>query len=191
MKKVLIIDYKMGNVASVQKAFQKIGAGVLISNKKIDINQSEYLVLPGVGAFGDGIKNLVALSLVEIIEKKVFHDKIPFLGICLGMQLLAQKGYEFGTHQGLGWIDGRVIKMEVPKNIRLPHIGWNNIEAKEDVLLQNILDSNFYFDHSYHLQCEDPSMVVAQCNYGIPFTAAIHKDNIFGTQFHPEKSQNS
>lgn len=189
MKKVIIIDYKMGNVASVQKAFSKIGAEALITNDSKKIYEAEFIILPGVGAFGDGIKNLKELSLIEILEKKVVREKTPFLGICLGMQLLADRSNEFGIHPGLGWISGDVMQLRVPKNYRLPHIGWN------DVIVQNnhswfngIHDNNFYFVHSFHLMCKK-DVIAATCDYGEVFAAAIQKENIFGTQFHPEKSQ--
>ena len=176
----------MGNVASVKKAFEKIGAQVKISNSKKDIEKAEYLVLPGVGAFGDGIKNLTKFYLVDILNKAVLIDKKPFLGICLGMQLLADKGLEFGTHQGLGWIKGEVVKLKSP---RLPHIGWNNIKIIKNDLFQDIPDDNFYFVHSYVLKPKNKSITTSTCKYGAEFPASIQYGNIFATQFHPEKSQ--
>lgn len=176
----------MGNVASVKKAFEKIGAQVKISNSKKDIEKAEYLVLPGVGAFGDGIKNLTKFYLVDILNKAVLIDKKPFLGICLGMQLLADKGLEFGTHQGLGWIKGEVVKLKSP---RLPHIGWNNIKIIKNDLFQDIPDDNFYFVHSYVLKPKNKSITTSVCKYGAEFPTSIQYGNIFATQFHPEKSQ--
>ncbi|PIR92263.1 imidazole glycerol phosphate synthase subunit HisH [Candidatus Falkowbacteria bacterium CG10_big_fil_rev_8_21_14_0_10_44_15] len=189
---VVVIDYNMGNIASVEKAFRSINAKVLVSNNKNDIEKAQYLVLPGVGAFGDGMKNLQRLDLVNILNKKVLQDKTPFLGICLGMQLIADLSHEFGTYKGLGWVKGQVVKLK-SNSMRLPHIGWNNINIldKSDPLFKGVTDDNFYFVHSYHLNCEDKSIVTATCDYGKVFTATIHQYNIFATQFHPEKSQDS
>ena len=190
MPRVVIVDYKMGNVASVKKAFESLGADVIISLQKPEIETAEFLVLPGVGAFGDGMRNLAALGLVGMLNQKVITDKTPILGICLGMQLLAEKGFEFGEHEGLGFIKGQVIKLNEQVGVRLPHVGWNEITATgEDPLILGLPDNNFYFDHSFHFQPTDESVVIATCTYGQPFAAALHVDNIFATQFHPEKSQ--
>ena len=189
---VVIIDYNMGNIASVIKAFKKIGTQPIVSNKKDIIEKAKYLVLPGVGAFGDGMKNLKELGLIELLNKKVIQHKTPFLGICLGMQLIAKTGYEFGTHSGIGWIDGQVIKLKVNKKLRLPHIGWNNIKIKSNHnLFDKIKDNNFYFVHSYHLTGCSLKIVNSTCNYGQEFISTIQQENIFATQFHPEKSQDS
>lgn len=185
-KKVTIIDYGMGNVASVKKAFEKIGARVKISNSKKDIEKAEYLVLPGVGAFGDGIKKLTELNLVDILNETVIKGGKPFLGICLGMQLLSEVGYEFGTHNGLGWIKGETIKLQA---LRLPHVGWDNIKILKKDLFRDIPDDNFYFVHSYVLKPKNSSIITSVCKYGTEFPASIKHKNIFATQFHPEKSQ--
>ena len=176
----------MGNVASVKKAFEKIGAQVKISHSKKEIEKAEYLVLPGVGAFGDGIKNLTKLNLIDILNKAVLKDGKPFLGICLGMQLLTEVGYEFGTHSGLGWIKGETVKLKAP---RLPHIGWNNIKILKKDVFEGIPDDNFYFVHSYILKPKNKSVITSVCKYGARFPASIQYKNIFATQFHPEKSQ--
>lgn len=176
----------MGNVASVKKAFEKIGAQVKISSAKKDIEKAGYLVLPGVGAFGDGIKNLIKLNLVDILNKAVIIDKKPFLGICLGMQLLSERGHEFGTHRGLGWIKGETIKL---KSSRLPHIGWNNIKILKKGIFDGIPDDNFYFVHSYVLKPKNKHITTSVCKHGTEFPASIQYKNIFATQFHPEKSQ--
>ncbi len=186
IKKVTIIDYGMGNVASVKKAFEKVGAQVKISNSKKDIEGAEYLVLPGVGAFGDGMKNLIKLNLVDLLNKAVIKDGKPFFGICLGMQLLAETGREFGAHSGLGWIKGETVKLKSP---RLPHVGWNNINILKKDIFQNIPDDNFYFVHSYVLKPKNKFITTSTCKYGTAFPASIQYKNIYATQFHPEKSQ--
>ena len=188
-KRVVIIDYKMGNVASVKKAFEKIGAKTKISHLEKDIKNACYLVLPGVGAFGEGMKNLTEQRLIGLLQEQVVEKGIPFLGICLGMQLLAEKSYEFGTHEGLGWIKGETVKLTAP---RLPHTGWNNVKIVKEYMFQNIPDNNFYFVHSYAFSPKNKSAVAATCLYGqTAFAAAVQKDNIFATQFHPEKSQSA
>ncbi|OGF14615.1 imidazole glycerol phosphate synthase, glutamine amidotransferase subunit [Candidatus Falkowbacteria bacterium RIFCSPLOWO2_02_FULL_45_15] len=188
--RIVIIDYKMGNIASVSKAFASIGVPAVVSGEPKDIERATHLVLPGVGAFGDGMENLRKQGLIPLLRRKVLEDKTPFFGICLGMQLLAQTGTEFGEYEGLGWVRGSVIKLRGDKNLRLPHIGWNNISVNhQDVLFRNIVDDNFYFVHSYHIDCADAAVVSAMCTYGQTFAAALHQGNIFATQFHPEKSQ--
>lgn len=190
--RVVIIDYKMGNVASVNKALASIGASVVVSGEPKDIERATHLVLPGVGAFGDGMRNLRRQGLIPLLRRKVLADKTPFLGICLGMQLLAEKGYEFGMHRGLGWIPGTAAKLKPAGGLRLPHIGWNDITVtKNSALWQKITDFNFYFVHSYHVKCIDAKIVMATCSHGETFAAALQQGNIFATQFHPEKSQAS
>ncbi len=176
----------MGNVASVAKALDKLGFKNKLSNKKSDIEKATHLILPGVGAFGDGIKNLTELGLINLLTKRVVEQGTPFLGICLGMQLLAEKGHEFGIHEGLGWIKGEVVRLKSPK---LPHIGWNNIKIIKKSILNDIPDNNFYFVHSYVLKPKNKSIIAATCKYGVEFPAVIQYKNIFATQFHPEKSQ--
>ncbi|OGN18315.1 MAG: imidazole glycerol phosphate synthase, glutamine amidotransferase subunit [Candidatus Yanofskybacteria bacterium RIFCSPHIGHO2_12_FULL_41_9] len=188
LKKVVIIDYQMGNVASVIKAFEKLGAKIKLSRNKNDIEKAEYLVLPGVGAFGDGMKNLKQFGIIDVLSRQV-KKGVPFLGICLGMQLLAERGYEFGECKGLGWIKGKVIKLKSPT---VPHIGWNDVKVtKNKKILSNLPDNNFYFIHSYFLKPNNKSIIAATCKHGHEFTAAIEQGNIWGTQFHPEKSQSS
>ena len=184
---VVIIDYKVGNTTSVAKALDKLGFKSKLSHKKSDINKASHIILPGVGAFGDGMRNLNKLEMPELLLKKV-RSGTPFLGICLGMQLLAEKSYEFGEHDGLGWIKGEVVKI---KAARLPHVGWNDIKVKnkQSLLFKNIPDNNFYFVHSYTLKPLSKPLVSATCEYGQNLVAAIEKNNIFGVQFHPEKSQ--
>lgn len=191
-KVITIIDYKMGNVRSVAKAFEAIGCSALISNRIEDIVKSSFLVLPGVGAFGEGMRYIAELGLMEPLREQVVNKKTPFLGICLGMQLLARDGYENGYHKGLGWIDGSVKRFTFDdEKLKIPHMGWNDIDITyNNPLLSGITDDKtFYFVHSYHLVCDDPKICIASSFYGYDFTAAIQSDNIFATQFHPEKSQ--
>ncbi len=189
---VAIVDYNMGNLRSVQKAFEYIGANAIVSNRPKDLEDAERIVLPGVGTFGDGMKNLKSLGLIDVLKEQITVRKKPFLGICLGMQLLAKKSYEFGEFQGLSLIDAQIIKLSFVKNgLRVPHVGWDSINIlKENSLTKHISNGDdFYFVHSYYMQNNDCADIVAICDYGIEFSAAIMKENIFATQFHPEKSQ--
>lgn len=190
---IAIIDYKMGNLKSVYKAFEKCGAKVVITNDAKTIQESSKIVLPGVGAFGDGITNLKNLGLVDILTQEVIENKKYFLGICLGMQLVATKGTENGNFDGLDWIDGEVIKFDFSKenkNLKTPHVGWNNVSyTKNDLLFDGIDDcSDFYFVHSYHF-CANEDVVLSTTDYGMDFVSSIKKENIYACQFHPEKSQ--
>lgn len=188
---LLIIDYGMGNLRSVANAFEVLGCAVMISNTPADLRIANGIVLPGVGAFGDGMKNLHSAGWIDSLEEEVRQNRKPFLGICLGMQLLATTGTEYGVHKGLNWIPGIVEKIpsKDPK-IRVPHIGWNDVFfTKKDGLYTNMSDSQvFYFVHSYMLVPENPTVVSGFCSYGVDFAASIEFDNIFATQFHPEKS---
>jgi glutamine amidotransferase len=186
--KIVIIDYNMGNLRSVQKAFEKVGADAVVTNDEKIIQSASKLILPGVGAFKDGMKHLKELDLVDILHKEVIENKKPFLGICLGMQLVASKGLENGETDGLGWIDGEVLKFDT-LDLKVPHVGWNNVTyQKESPLFEGIADeSDFYFVHSYHFKSE--SDVVCTTDYGSNFVSSIQKENIFAVQFHPEKSQ--
>ncbi len=190
MKRIAIVDYNMGNVASVRKAFEHLGAKILLTAKKAEIENADAIVLPGVGAFADGMRNLTALGLISILKQEVIIKQKPFLGICLGMQLLADKGYEFSECAGLGFIGGEIVKLHPSNNLRLPHVGWDDVEfADDDSFFDGVADKNFYFLHSYHFQCTETTLTIATCTYGEKFIAAFHKNNIYATQFHPEKSQ--
>ena len=191
--KVSIIDYGMGNLRSVANAFASFDCDINITQNPKDLYQASHIVLPGVGAFGDGIKNLQSGGWIEVLEAEVISKGKPFLGICLGMQLLATIGTEYGLHQGLNWIPGTVNRLQVNDNsIRVPHIGWNDVNfVKKDSLYKDLVDSQvFYFVHSYIFDVEDQSVISGLTNYGSNFIASLEKDNIYATQFHPEKSQN-
>ena len=191
--KVSIIDYGMGNLRSVANAFASFDCDINITQNPKDLYQASHIVLPGVGAFGDGIKNLQSGGWIEVLEAEVISKGKPFLGICLGMQLLATIGTEYGLHQGLNWIPGTVNRLQVnDDSIRVPHIGWNDVNfLKKDHLYKYLLDSQvFYFVHSYIFDVEDQSVISGLTNYGSNFIASLEKDNIYATQFHPEKSQN-
>ena len=188
---LIIIDYGMGNLKSVYNAFTYLGQEVIISNKKEDLERADYIVLPGVGSFGKGIENLRKLGLIELLNKEVLENKKPFLGICLGMQLIAKDSTEEGLNKGLGWLDANVRKLDV--KLRIPHMGWNDVKFnKESNLLKNLsLGTSFYFIHSFAMNCKDKKDILMTTEYGKEFVAAIQKENIFAVQFHPEKSHKS
>jgi glutamine amidotransferase len=187
-----VIDYGMGNLLSVVNALAILGANVTICRGPDDLAECDRLVLPGVGAFGDCMQNLHKSGMVEALEKTVRREGRPLLGICLGMQALAGSSNERGHHAGLGWIDAQVISFAGDRiDQRIPHMGWNDISVRTEMpLFQGLPDSpEFYFVHSYVVRCNDKSVVAAECDYGGVFAAAVVKDNIAATQFHPEKSQ--
>jgi glutamine amidotransferase len=194
MEKIVIINYGAGNIHSINNAITKVLQGsksVVVSNEKKDIESADKLILPGVGAFGACMQKLNELNLIPIIKQKVLKEKTPFLGICLGMQLLATKGYEFGQHKGLDFLKASVKEIIPKQKVALPHMGWNNISIKTfHPILKDIKnDSDFYFVHSYHFVAEDKNDVIATSSYGgIEIAAIIAKENIIGVQFHPEKS---
>ncbi len=190
---VVIIDYGMGNTMSVKNTILALGAEAEISREPSAMERASHIILPGVGAFGDGMANLRKNELLEPLRKVVFDMKKPFLGICLGMQMLVERGEENGNHEGLGFIKGVTRRFQVDeKKFHVPHIGWNDVAvAKENPLFANVHQSIFYFDHGYVVVPDDPSLVIATCDHGEKFAAAISADNIWGVQFHPEKSQNA
>ena len=178
----------MGNLRSVQKALDKIGADNVITNDHDIIKNADKIILPGVGAFKDAMKNLHELNLVTLLNEEVLHKKKPFLGICLGMQLLGTISEEFGETQGLGWIDAKIVKFPQSK-LKIPHVGWNNVHCNDSYLFKNIPnEADFYFVHSYYFQ-SNKKYSIGECDYGINFTCSVAKENIFAVQFHPEKSQ--
>lgn len=184
----IIVDYGMGNVASVKKALDIIGIDNVISNDIDDFDNSQFVFLPGVGSFRQGMENLNKLGLVTILNDQIKNRKKPFFGICLGMQLIAQIGTEFGETSGLGWINGKISQI-VEKDLRVPHLGWNNISSNENSLVNEFHNRDFYFIHSYHFEVSDKNNIAAYVNYGQDYVAAVNQENIFATQFHPEKSQ--
>ncbi len=194
MTTVAIIDYGRGNVRSVANALEYCGADAVVTSDPTAIDDASHILLPGVGAFGDAMAALVERGLPEILHRQVFEKGKPFLGICLGMQVLAARGLEHGEHQGLGWITGDVVRLEPgPDALKIPHMGWNDVHlARPHPVFAGLRPSQltFYFVHSYHFRA-DGAHVLATCDYGPPFTAAVAKDNMIATQFHPEKSQDS
>jgi glutamine amidotransferase len=190
--RVVIVDYKMGNLNSVKNALEFLGCKAEISDRGEDVISADALVLPGVGAFGVAMRNLEQQGLIEPLERKVLGDRVPFLGICLGMQLLSQSSEEKGVFKGLGWISGHVRRIEEAPSIRVPHVGWNNTKIRcRSPLFESIEDeSEFYYVHSYHFDCEE-KYVTARCEYGTSVVAAVHSGNIHAVQFHPEKSQHN
>ncbi|MFQ6050631.1 MAG: imidazole glycerol phosphate synthase subunit HisH [Candidatus Hydrothermarchaeota archaeon] len=188
MSRIVIIDYGMGNLRSVQKALELHGASTIISHRIDDLKKASGIVLPGVGAFRDAIKNInpVATTLKELIEADT-----PVLGICLGMQLFATYSYEDGFHQGLDIIRGKVVRL--PAHVKIPHMGWNSIKImKRNKLLENIKDGDhFYFVHSYVVIPDEKDVIACTTNYSIEFCSVLSKNNIYATQFHPEKSGRS
>jgi glutamine amidotransferase len=192
MKRVAVVDYGMGNLDSVARAIEECGGRPSVTDRAEDIENATHIVLPGVGAFGDGIRNVRERGLDGILREQAVVGGIPFLGICLGMQLLATRGYEGGMTQGLGWIDGEVRRLEpAGEDHRIPHIGWNEVALTRPAPLFTGIDAghDFYFVHSYHLVCHDKEDVVAVTPYCGGFVSAIARGRIFGVQFHPEKSQ--
>ena len=194
MKKVVIVDYGLGNILSAQQSFIKsafdnnLEADIKITNNPKDIDESSHIVLPGQGAFKSCLEGLKETSgMISALKKNVLENKKPFLGICVGMQLLAEVGDEFGIHKGLGWIKGKVIKL---KSNVLPHIGWNEIKIKKkNLIFNNLSEKDFYFVHSFYFDVKEKNFVLASTNYKSNFCSVVNKQNIYGVQFHPEKSQ--
>jgi len=190
---IVIIDYEMGNLRSVQKAIEKVGGRATISSDPKVIAKASKLILPGVGAFGKAMQNLQKMNLIDVIKSKV-KEKTPLLGICLGYQILFEKGFEKGEHQGLGLISGQIELLKTMKDLKVPHMGWNQIKVqnKNSKLFKNISAQDyFYFVHSYYSANVSKELNAATVNYGSEFVCAIEKDNLFGVQFHPEKSSDN
>jgi glutamine amidotransferase len=187
---IAIIDYQMGNLRSVQKAFEKVGHEAQITSDPKVIAAASKTVLPGVGAFRDAIEEIRARKLVEPLKEAIQEGK-PFLGICLGLQLLFDVSYEDGQYEGLGIIPGEVVRFELPAQFKVPHMGWNQVHIrKRPPILQDLEDQqHFYFVHSYYVAPRNESDVATVTDYPEPFCSMIWHDNIYATQFHPEKSQ--
>lgn len=189
--RIAIVDYQMGNLRSVEKALEHVGAHPEITSDPERIRAADKVILPGVGAFCDAIRELRSRQLVEPLRDCIASGK-PFLGICLGLQLLFEKSFENGEYEGLGVLKGNVVRFNLPHEFKVPHIGWNRVHSQQaNIPLLNGLsaDPYMYFVHSYYVVPSDPSIVWLTSDYSIPFCAAIRKDNLFATQFHPEKSQ--
>ncbi|KAA3607011.1 MAG: imidazole glycerol phosphate synthase subunit HisH [Calditrichaeota bacterium] len=189
---IVIIDYGIGNLRSIQSKFERFKINALISSNIDDIKNATKLILPGVGSFQNGMKNLKEYGLLDILNQRVLEDKTPILGICLGMQLMA-KGSEEGDAEGLGWFDAETVKFKFGSensNLKIPHMGWNEVKFTKESKLCVGIETNldFYFVHSYHVKCNVDSDNLAMTDYGYEFTSMIQKDNIYGAQFHPEKS---
>jgi glutamine amidotransferase len=187
---IVIVDYGMGNLRSVQKGFEKVGARAIVSRDQEEISQADKLVLPGVGAFPECMKNLTQLDLVEPILDVIGRGR-PFLGICLGLQLLFDESEEFGMHSGLKVVPGSVRAFDRAMGLKIPHMGWNEVLFRNDVPIFRGIEtgSYFYFVHSYYVDPLEKADIAAESEYGIRFTCAVHRDNVFAVQFHPEKSQ--
>lgn len=185
---IVIVDYGVGNLRSVQKGLERVGATAVVSDNAAVLDAAQGVILPGVGAFGDGMDNLVARRLVGPVLRQV-EDGKPVLGICLGMQLLFEESEEMGRHQGLGLLPGRVVRFP-DDHLKVPHIGWNQLLGTRGELLRGIQDEAYaYFVHSYYALPEEPGDVLATTEYGLEFASAVGRGRIWGAQFHPEKSQ--
>jgi glutamine amidotransferase len=203
LQSVVVIDYGSGNIRSAAKAFEHVIADnqldfdVVVSGKVEDVRSASHIVLPGQGAFQDCMKGLSAVpGMIEALEQTVLKDKKPFLGICVGMQLLATQGLEHGAYDGLGWIDGAVVPIQpTDKSLKIPHMGWNVVEltpagaAHPALKNQDKNEAHFYFVHSFMFESKEKESIYGISGYGGPVTAIIGRDNILGVQFHPEKSQ--
>ncbi len=187
---ITVIDIKIGNIGSVVRALEKLKFPYQVTNEPDVICKADKIILTGVGSFREASNRIKSSGIYDVVKQKVLKERTPILGICLGMQLLASSGIEGGKSEGLDLIKGNVKYLRSSTmNMRLPHVGWNNVQSGELSLFESIPENSyFYFVHSYELLLEE-DIPVATCNYGVDFVAALQKDNIMGTQFHPEKSQ--
>jgi glutamine amidotransferase len=187
---ITIINYGIGNLNSIKNMFARIGVDALITSNKNDIGKSTKIILPGIGNFDHCIKSLRGAEFFNTLEKKVLNDKTPVLGICIGFQMLFNRSEE-GKESGLGWIDDEITRMKLPENsnLKIPHIGWSDVNViNNDILFNTLIEPRFYFVHSYCLANCDNNYATSTANYGYDFAASVRKENIFGVQFHPEKS---
>jgi len=190
--KIVIIDYGLGNLGSIKNMLKKIGSEAIVSSSISDIERAEKLILPGVGNFDHGMRNLEASGLLSVLEDRVIQKRAPILGICLGMQLFARKSEE-GESIGLGWVDAEVVRFKFDdkeRHLKIPHMGWNLVEIRQrNPLFEEMYsEPRFYFVHSYHVVCKNENDILAETFHGYEFACAIKKENIYGVQFHPEKS---
>jgi glutamine amidotransferase len=189
---ISIIDYGMANLRSVQKGFESVGVSAQIISKPEQVKKADKVVLPGVGAFADAVRTMRDTELAGPIIDHINSGK-PFLGICLGLQMLFDVGYEDGTHQGLGVLRGKCVRFDVDRTmgLKVPHMGWNQLTArKQSPILRDLPEgASVYFVHSYHVEPEDDSIIATTTDYGRPFVSSVWRDNLVATQFHPEKSQ--
>lgn len=189
---IAIIDYGLGNLTSVKNALDVLRIDSEVTNDAQKIKAADKIILPGVGAFGFGMENLKKLGLIEVLNQEVIEKKKPFLGICLGMQLICKKSYEEGEFEGLGWIDAEVVRFAIEsQKLLIPHVGWNEVVCNLDcpILTGGAEKQTFYFVHSYYPNVKDKNLVKGWCDYGIKFPAILQRENIYAAQFHPEKSQ--
>jgi imidazole glycerol-phosphate synthase subunit HisH len=189
---ISIIDYGMANLRSVQKAFEQVGHRAEIISRPEQVEGADKVVLPGVGAFQDAVATLRAQELDAPVIRHIERGK-PFLGICLGLQMLFDVGYEDGEHRGLGVLRGKCVRFDVDRTmgLKVPHMGWNQLDVRRPSPLFNGLPegAGVYFVHSYHVEPEDPNVIATTTDYGVPFVSSVWRDNVMATQFHPEKSQ--
>lgn len=186
---ILVIDYGMGNIGSIANMIKKAGGEALVSGDPKDLERAGKIILPGVGAFDHGVRNLKERGLWDPLTKRAMEDKVPVLGVCLGMQLFTRSSEE-GTLPGLGWLRAKTIRFPGSIGLKIPHMGWNNVALrKSSPLFEEMYEEPmFYFVHSYHVACEEPSDVLAVTEYGYEFPSCLQRENLYATQFHPEKS---
>lgn len=190
-KKIAVVDYGMGNLGSVKMAFKKLGVNISSYNDIDQLECADAYILPGVGAFPQAITNLKKYGIYDFLNEQILEKKKPILGICLGMQLMADQSFEQGNTKGFGWVSGAVTPIKPSSNLHVPHVGWNNLHIKnQDIIFKNIdNDSHFFYDQSFRFEVKNENLILGFCDYGGKIVSVIRQSNIFGTQFHPEKSQ--